>query len=443
MPQPSDRSVSPISGTDLAGGGTATSEPLDSAVGIGRQREPSEIHEADRLADVEVVFHPGGIAIDEPDIPDGWSPPPRPAVLRHPLRFLWWCLQMAVGMVSLFLLLAVLAAIPIVNFVALGMLVDAEGRVARSGRLRDGFPLVGVAGRLGIVLLGSWLCLLPLRLMAFLRNEAAIVSETGRPAVYLDLLVALLAGVTTLHLCLALGGGGKLSCFFRPLRNLRRFRIRLREGDFWNQSAERLLGLLKRLNWRYHFWLGLRAFLGAFVWLLIPTLLLATMSDTKGPTALVSILGGILLVPVLIWVPLMQARFAVGQRMRLFWDWRAARELTRRSPIRWGLTCVVVLLLTLPLYLGKIRLPPRDIVWLLTAIFIASIYPARLLTGWSYARLVRKSDVAGRWRLWSVRVVLIPLLLVYSFLVFMTQAISEHGKLALFEHHAFLLPVPF
>ena len=38
---------------------------------------------------------------------------------------------------------------------------------------------------------------------------------------------------------------------------------------------------------------------------------------------------------------------------------------------------------------------------------------------------------------------MVPLLVLYIFLLFFTQFIGQHGKGVLFEHHAFLLPVPF
>src|SRR5205809_278239 len=72
-------------------------------------------------------------AIDE-------SPPQWPK--SWPLK-LWYglcyALEWLFGLASLLACLAVLAAIPIVNFLSLGYLLEASGRVAKSGRLRDGF----------------------------------------------------------------------------------------------------------------------------------------------------------------------------------------------------------------------------------------------------------------------------------------------------------------
>ena len=81
--------------------------------------------------------------------------------------------------------------------------------------------------------------------------------------------------------------------------------------------------------------------------------------------------------------------------------------------------------------------------WGVTLVFIVSIYPARVLAGWVYHRALAKERPAwAGWR-WMSRLVMFPLLALYVLILFFTPAIGEHGKGVLFEHHAFLLPVPF
>src|ERR1041385_4875555 len=67
-----------------------------------------------------------------------------------PVR-LWYgvcaVLEWLFGLVSLLATLALLAAIPIMNLIALGYLLDASGRVAKSGRVRDGFVDIGKFAR--------------------------------------------------------------------------------------------------------------------------------------------------------------------------------------------------------------------------------------------------------------------------------------------------------
>jgi hypothetical protein len=99
--------------------------------------------------------------------------------------------------------------------------------------------------------------------------------------------------------------------------------------------------------------------------------------------------------------------------------------------------------LALPLYLSKVALPPRDALVLLTPLFIVSIYPAKVISGWAYHRAVTKEEPARFWWRWTARWLMVPLLAAYVFLLFFTQFIGAQGKGVLFQHHAFLLPVPF
>jgi hypothetical protein len=101
----------------------------------------------------------------------------RPPVLKHPIRAFAWFVKTAFGIVSLILMLAVIAAIPVVNFLALGYLLEVEGRVARTGKLRNAFLLLDVAPRFGSIALGIWLWVLPLRGIATMRGDVAFPTE--------------------------------------------------------------------------------------------------------------------------------------------------------------------------------------------------------------------------------------------------------------------------
>src|SRR5690349_917339 len=66
-------------------------------------------------------------------------------------------LEWAFGAATLVVALAVLAATPVLQFLSLGYLLEAAGRVARTGRLRAGFIGVRRAARVGGIVLGTWL----------------------------------------------------------------------------------------------------------------------------------------------------------------------------------------------------------------------------------------------------------------------------------------------
>jgi hypothetical protein len=157
----------------------------------------------------------------------------------------------------------------------------------------------------------------------------------------------------------------------------------------------------------------------------------------------VTLFGGVLLMIVLSWVPFLQAHFAAENRFGAMFELRKVRLLFKNAPFSWTITMLVTLTLALPMYLFKVVLPPADAMWMETIVFIVSIYPVKVITGWAYHRAVARERRAFWGFRWLTRLVLLPLLTTYVFLLFFTQFIGEHGKLVLFEHHAFLLPAPF
>ncbi len=370
--------------------------------------------------------------------------PSCPPPLVHPLRALAWLVTVAAGLASLLLLLAILAAIPVLNLIALGTMLEAEGRVVRSGRLRDGIPFAGALPRLGAVVVGTWIWLLVIRLVTQAAADAALVDPGGPTARAWAAGRAATGIIVGLHLLAALFSGGSFLSFFRPIRNGRRLLAALRRGTAWSDASAALRQVVEAVQPWQLFSLGARGFVGAFLWLLVPTILFSALRDTTKPAGvLLTLIGGALLAVVLSWVPFLQARFAAENRLAVFRDLAAVRELWRRAPIVMLLALAILYGLSLPLYLFKIVAAPRDAVLFLTPIFILTIYPARLAIAWATHRAATRPT--RRWLLlrWPVTAILIPLLVLYVFLLFFTPAIDALGRRALFDHHALLLPTPF
>jgi hypothetical protein len=158
------------------------------------------------------------------------------------------------------------------------------------------------------------------------------------------------------------------------------------------------------------------------------------------------IAGGLLLVLTLSWAPFLQARVATDGRIGPGFRLRETREIYSHAPLACSLATIVLYLLALPLYLFKAYLLPQDAMWFVTLVFIISIYPTRVLTGWAWYWAMRRKQEGRKahylWR-WSCSAGVLVLLGIYVFILYFTQFLGEQGKLVLYQHHALLLPVPF
>ena len=432
-----------------------TPAPLDNTGAVSLVRRAGELEPTAVIEPEEVTqFEETSAVVTEfLDTEAYGTVPGCPHLFRHPLRAAGWFLRIGFGIASLILMLAVIAAIPIVNFLALGYLLEVEGRVGRSGKFRRAFPLLGLAPRLGSIVLGVGLWLLPLRLLAGAVADARLIDPAGTAAGNLQRATMFAAGVIAVHLCLALARGGSFGCFFRPLKNILWLIGRLRAGDYLERAGGHVREFVAGLYLKHHFSLGVRGYFAAALWLWIPTAFFAAADSTRGGAIAVTVFGGLCLIPVLSLVPFLQARFAAENRLRAMFEVRRVIDLFTRAPFAWLIAVVLAFVLSLPLYLLTVVLPPQDAMWLVTIVFIVSIYPAKTIVGWAYGRAVRKpapTETGGKWLFRRVVLPLsvyigaiVPLLGAYVVVLFFTQAIGAHGKAVLFEHHVFLLPVPF
>lgn len=364
-----------------------------------------------------------------------------------PLRSAFWFVHLAFGTACLILVLAILAAIPGLNILTLGYLIDPQKRVAQSGRLRDGFPLMALAPRLGVIVFFSVLMLIPIRIQAVRVSDAAVIlGATHARVVQMQTILQIMQTVVSIHLMLAIARGGSVSCFLRPVKNMIWFlrKIFTRKGrEEMSEGTEQVLQLVRPVQ---HFWIGLKAFVGAVLWLIIPAGLLVAYSApgrTHPIFGVLSFLGVVLMIPVAAWLPQLQVHQAVTGRFTAIFSVRAARRVIRSTPLVWMLTTVLMYVMTFPLYLTKIKLLPADALLVLTPFFIILTYPARVLVAWAYHRGMRQMQPAWWPYRWTIRLLMIPLLLGYSGFLFLTPFISELGKAAPLENQAFLSPVPY
>jgi hypothetical protein len=342
------------------------------------------------------------------------------------------------GLATLLLGLAVLASIPIGQFLALGYLLEASGRVARSGRIRDGFIGVRTVAKFGGVALAAFLLWLPLYGLSIMAESAKIIDPNGVIARQWELGLSALAVLFALHVTAALLRGARIRDFLRPLNVFWLLRRALR-GGMYSEARDRLWNTVLALQLPHYFWLGLCGFFGALLWLIVPLMLLA--QGHRYPA--LGILGAVLLAGVVLYVPFLQVRFARDDRFRAFREVRQTRAAFRGAPLAFAFALWIHLLFAMPLYLLKIEVIPRDLVFLEGLVFLLFIFPARVLGGWAYARGANR-DVPRHWLArWMGRALMVPVVIAYVFVVFTSPHLGWHGVASLYEQHAFLLPVPF
>ncbi len=377
----------------------------------------------------------------EPEF-DGEVPVVLPLSPKDPLQrlaeFVYSVAEWCFGVVALFLGLSVLAAIPLGQFLSLGYLLEASGRVARTGRIRDGFLGVRTAALFGGVVLACWLMWLPLYFMSLQAEAARIIDPNSTIANAWEVTLTVFATFFVLHVVGALLWGGRLRHFMNPI-NIPWLAYRACCGGLCTEARDRVWNTLVGLRLPYYFWLGVRGFAGAFMWLAFPLLLLGLGHRFWA----LGLLGAFLFGIVVLYVPFMQVRFARTHRFQAFFEVLAVRQVYRRAPLAFAFALWVHLMFAMPLYLLKIEVIPRDLVFLEGLLFLLFIFPARVLGGWAYSRGARRREPRFWLFRWMGRFAVIPVVVAYVFAVWISQHLGWGGVSTLYEQHAFLLPVPF
>jgi hypothetical protein len=413
-----------------------------------RGREPVALP----IADVLPVAPVDDAAVVQPAAPPRRSLGPL-GVVGLIVRFLYSVAEWCFGAFTLTVGLAVLAAIPVAQFLSLGYLLEAGGRIGRTGRFRAGFIGVRRAARLGAVVGTLLLLLLPLWILSGMALDAEIIDPDGPTARRWKL------GLTAATLATALGVAAALYLMLIGSRavaawrsgGLAAFLHRLPRGGFYTEARDAIWDTVVSLRLPYYFWLGLRGFVGGFLWLAPPVTLIALgrLIGTQGSNAaggvgfLVGFAGALQLMFVLLQVPFLQMHFAATNRFRAFLEWDAVVVRFTRAPWAFVVALVLALLLALPLYLTKIEMIPREAAWIPSVFFVAFIFPTRLLAGWAYARSGRRQRRRHWFFIGTAPLLTLPVAAFYVLMVFTSQYTSWYGIWSLYEQHAFLLPVPF
>jgi hypothetical protein len=390
--------------------------------------------DATAIVDAEVVGQSPFAPIPAPRYPI----PPRRSILGRAVSAIAAVVEWCFGVFTLIIALAVAASIPIVQLLSLGYLLEASGRIGRTGTFRAGFVGVRKAARVGTLVLGTWVSLLPLRLISTLWDAARVIEPGSPESRMLGLATLALAALLAGHVLGAWARGGRLPHFLIPWNGVWLLVQCFRRGTY-ARARDAVWTFVAGLRLDYYFSLGLRGFVGGFAWLVLPITLLAV--GTIAPFA--GLLGGVMLGLVVMYLPFLQAHFAVENRLGAMFELAVIRRRFLRAPVAFWFALFSTLLLAVPLYLLMIEAVEREVLWLPSLFFVVFMFPARLLAGWAYARAARREQ--PRWLpvRWLARAALAPIAGAYVLIVFASQYTNWHGIWGLYEQHAFLVPAPF
>lgn len=395
--------------------------------------------------------------------------------------------------------LAVVATIPIVQFLSLGYLLEVSGRISRTGRIKEGFIGIRQASRVGSIVLGTWLMLLPVRFASTVWQASQLIDPRSPATAGWRIGLLIITVVMIGHIVVSWSCGGKLRHFFWPLLapiffatwGLRRIvsskrlaplvrpvvgtiskrflrdlttvpplsewfppaiiLARLRKGGMYAAARDTVWEFAVNMRLHYYFWLGLRGFIGAIVWLFLPVMLILVTTQVsannpemaKGVGVIAGFVGSALLMIVVLYLPFMQAHFAAQNRFVAMFELGTVRRLFRQAPLAFWLALLITVAFAIPLYLLKIEYPPRALLWLPSLLFVIFILPARIITGWALGRAMKHKEPRFFLTRWVARLGTLPVVMIYVLFAYFSQYTSWYGPLSLFEQHAFLPPVPF
>ncbi|MCC9602391.1 DUF4013 domain-containing protein [Stieleria sp. JC731] len=379
---------------------------------------------------------------------------PKRGVIRRGIGFLTWGISGSFAIVSMIVCLAFIAAVPILQLVTFGYLLDVAGGLAGGRKLRDSLPKLESFKRIGIVAGAVVIGAIPVQVLVHLESVAALVDPGSNQAGRLRTFAMIAAIAAMFYLLWALARGARLIDFLwpQPIGMIRRGW----RPSTYRELPDRLWSFTRSLQLPKYFWLGLRGAIGTLIWLVPAMIIIATNRNGEtGLAGLVGILAGVALGIVLMYLPMLQAHFAAENRFRALFEVRRIRRLFCYAPWAWfGAMLLSLVLFPIPLYLLKIEALPREVAWLPTLVFVAFILPARLSAGLALRRAkqiaanfedgaLKPQTWTNFWSRWTVRLLMPVIVGIYLAFVTLSQYTSWDGLQTWVQQHAVLVPIPF
>jgi hypothetical protein len=398
---------------------------------------------------VEAIPVETGIVADNIPVQPVDSPP---VVLPKPInrwqriwRAPFYLIARSIDLFSLLVLIAIVAAIPIVQFISLGYLLVAGGRLADRRPWRQCLPGMRLAGKVGVFALWAGLLSLPAMLVADLAHSAQLLEPNSGTSARWRIGACLLTAAWLGHVGWAAMRGGRWWHFLWPAPLT--FIKTIWRPAAWNRASDQLYDLVAGLQLPRLWWLGARATVGALLWLVIPVSLMIIGQRAHTPIApLLGLVGAMLMAWVMFYLPFFQLLFAQSGSMSSFLAIGRVRQNYSFAPWAHSLALVLLSTLAIPLYLLRIEATPSELTWLPSLVFALLMLPTKLILGWAVGYSQGRQAALLKRRAWWSR---LPAKLVgfaavafYVGALYVAQLIAAQGAYVMYFQHAFLVPNP-
>ncbi len=357
-----------------------------------------------------------------------------------------WCVGRLWDLMSLLVLLSVFSAIPVVQFAALGYILRGAGNLA-SGRVWPAaLPGLSIAGRFGMFATLASVAWLPVWLIADLAYSAQLLEPGSRAAAAWRFVAFCASGGWVVYVTWCAVRGGRWWHFLWPAPIL--FIQRVWRPSTWSDASERLYQWITSLQFPTLWWLGARATAGALLWTALPVTMMIIGQRVSAPgVGLIGLIGALLMMGVFLYLPFLQIQLAITNRFLAMFDVVKVRKEFRFAPLAYALGLMALGLLSIPLYLLRIEMPPRELQWMISLVFVLFSLPCKLVLGVAIGYgLRRRAILQGKPRHWTFRwtgrLLGVASALIYVGALYFGQLIANQGALGMYFQHAFLTPAP-
>ncbi len=225
------------------------------------------------------------------------------------LRFPFYLAARALDLFSLLVLIAVVAAIPLLQFISLGYLLVAGSRLADRRPWRQCLPGLRLAGRVGLFALLTGLLSIPVLIVADLAHSAQLLEPNSGTSARWRIGAFLLTAAWLVHVGWAAMRGGRWWHFLWPAPI--QFLKQIWRPSTWQKASDQLYDFVAGLQLPKLWWMGAQATVGALLWLVIPVSMMIIGQRAQAPVApLIGMVGAIVMAWVMFYLPFLQMQFA-------------------------------------------------------------------------------------------------------------------------------------